>query len=724
MKLELDKYKMITRVLLKFFSTKITRGSPGKRKTIILQDILSVLSLLYAILLWADFKSLVINLNLTVNLIFIVLIFVTFSKLFKFRQNRLIKKVAPFLKLENLFFLAIFILFTLSFLDINHQTGSKFLLLINQSKNIIGLVCFTLGIFFISNRRSKLIEGAEIEEIFAKESTVNKNSFTKKIKGCLKKEKPYLIIVSAVIIVLFLSTLPLLKDFISGDEWHLYNLAKTITETGQLETEWNFFYNKPDFEYKQETLPSLYLAGWFFIFGEKILVAHLSSFFIAMLFLFLSYFFISKFLNKKIAILFILYFATTPFFVIQSIYIRGYVWMLLFSIVLYWIIIKIAFEKNIKKFLFLALISFFISYLLKDIRIFGILFIFPTLFFLLFNLTNRLPKKIQKGFLFFYLISISLLFIFQSKIISLVTKFIPIESLIKPNISFSLVGIERSIFNLNPIFFLVSLGLSFALFIFLFKLTKKKKIVMPEYFRNLFVLLVILIIFHLAYGTTPRESLLIPRYMIILLPLNFIVILGILFPLFEVKLKNKRNAFFLFLTIILSLNLFFWKTDDLNGWSNGYNFTDIYNRGDSTSRGRIKEKAGIMYQILEKEFSKEENQQIALLTEYYADPRMKKISSFSAKIDLIALRYLAHKTHYVKVPYNDYLQIARNPISEEYIKKIIDEFDSVYIIFQTRKDYKFENQLISLNNLSFNKISGEYLDNSGIEIFRYSKHSN
>jgi hypothetical protein len=518
--------------------------------------------------------------------------------------------------------------------------------------------------------------------------------------------------------------MPLIKDFISGDEWHLYNLAKTIKETGQLETEWNFFYDKPDFEYKQETLPSIYLASWFFVFGENIQVAHLSSFFIAILFIILSYFFISKFLNKRIALLFIVYFATTPFFVFHSMYIRGYVWMLLLSIILYWLILRIAFEKNIKRVLFLTLISFFVSYLLRDIRIFGILFILPTIFFLLFNLTNRLPEKIQRAFLFFYLLSISLIFIFKSNIISHVTKFIPIESLIKPDISFSLIGIERSIFNLSPILFLVSLGLSLVLFIFLFKLTKNKKIVMPRYFRNLFVLLITLIIFHLAYGTTSRESLLIPRYMIILLPLNFIVLLSILFPIFEVKLKNKRNAFFLFLIAILSLNVFFWKTDDLNGWSSGYNFIDIYDKENSTSRGRIKEKTEIMYQILEKEFSKKENQQVALLTEYYADPRMGKISSFSAKTDLIALRYLAHKTHYIKVPYNDYLQIARNPISEEYIKKIIDEYDSVYVVFQTRKGYKFENQLISLNNLSFNKISGENLDNSGVEIFKYSKHSN
>jgi 4-amino-4-deoxy-L-arabinose transferase-like glycosyltransferase len=529
-----------------------------------------------------------------------------------------------------------------------------------------------------------------------------------------------------IVASVFLAAKPLMNDFLNGDEWHVYNLAKTIVETGQLENEWNFLYDKPDFPYRQETPTSIYLAAWFKIFGEHVIVAHLSSFLIATLFIILFFAFAKKNFNTVIALASTAYFCTTPFFIFQSIYIRGYIHILLISLIIYYISTKIYNEKINKKTWFWIIFALFLIYLAKDIRIFSIMLVLPLL--LAFSLRiyrdkikQKLPQKIIRDAGIF-IVSVLILAIIFNKVTITIIKFIfpASKSAIKEDVRFSLVALERSLLNIPITLFLLSLifVLSFLFFNYLRKRELNKKD------RTAVFLFTVLIIFQLLYGFLAKENTIIPRYTIFLMPLNIILIFYFLYHFLSNKIKKEKIVLSIMIIIAFFFNLNLWKSSIINGWSSGYNYIDMYNENQTTSKGRIKEKTNMLYEILKKDFENYPDKNIALISEYNNSPENKKISQYKDRIDiynyrLIDIDYSSGIYQYNRDMY--WVNENQRPIKEETIREIIEKYDLTYIIYQTRKEYKFMKQRAYPVLNEFERISGMNIDNSGIEIYRHIK---
>ena len=199
----------------------------------------------------------------------------------------------------------------------------------------------------------------------------------------------------AIIIINFIFVFPLLGDFIGGDEFHTYSVAKTLSKTGKFNLAWNFLYNTPGYNYKMSLIPQVNLAIFFKLFGENIVIAHMSSFLFSIVFIFLSYYLIKKFLNKPIAIFFIIYFTTTPFFIFQSIYIREYIYLLVISLTIPFLLIKISMIQKNKNLFFYIAFTLILIYIAYGLRIFSLLFLIPLIFSSLINIYTRSIKKLK-----------------------------------------------------------------------------------------------------------------------------------------------------------------------------------------------------------------------------------------------------------------------------------------------------------------------------------------
>lgn len=530
----------------------------------------------------------------------------------------------------------------------------------------------------------------------------------------LKLKKRNWIYGSAILILLlllFLASEPLTKDFIGGDEWHMYNLAKTISETGQLETEWSFLYNEPDFHYEAETIPSLYLALWFKLFGESIHIAHLSSLSVAILFVLFSYGVIKKIFNRHISLLFLVYFATTPFFVWHSVYIRGYIYLLLLSIIVYYLLVKIALERKIKGIALLAIVIFLLTLVMKDIRDFSLVFLVPLAMILLYktyqHYKHLISSKLKIVTMSFIVIMIFVAFVILPKI----KDSLPYHGHFKENLSLSWMAMERGLFNFPPQLFIVILLSATIFSVITFKINR-------TFSKKMLSLVTIWISITFIYSYFPNEAKLIPRYMIPLVLLNFILLITSSYLFLLALTKNKSMAFSVCIALIALSNCLFWTTNTLNGWGSAYNYVDMYEKEMYTSPGKIKEKTEIMYNVLYNEISQKENNRVALLSEYAIDPRSKTLSPLAEKINIFNLRSFQYKSKFIQSPLENYsLSEYKDPIKKEVLERISKDYDTTFIVYQTRKAYKFKAQEGFANELGFHKISGSGINNSGVEIF-------
>jgi hypothetical protein len=714
---------MFRHQLLNFLKTDLN----PKIKTI-LGDLSLVSLIIFSIFSWINYANPIYiqptgtfpdpqALQLTSKLIprtFLFLI-LSLTSLLLFLKDKIKSKITinKILKLALLFSIILMILINIEINIIIYKFPSPFFHPIPNIENLknIQLIAFFIalasGIKLILNNKNHFLSQKN-----KKNDSILKFNF--------KTNKKIYLTLLFLIITLFIAVYPLIGKFLNGDEWHVYNLAKTITETGQLQTQWNFLYNQPDFLYYPETPTSIYTAIWFFIFGESTEIAHLASFSIAILFIVFNFQFLKSIFNKHLAILFSIFFTTTPFFVFQSIYIRGYIYILTATSIIIFSSIKLIETKKKWDLIKILLLSSVLILITSDMRSFAFLLFIPLILGMLLNIKNRyvFKEKTEKIFLSVILFIIAITITFSHQIFSFINKYYSIPSEISINPEFSWIALERSIFNFNPqifiLIFLISIIFSIVIFF--------KKIKLSTKYRNFYFILFTALILNFIFGFLAVKSRLIPRYMISLIFLNFLTLFFVAFEIIKIYTKSKKLIYFVFIILIISTNLAFWKTSRINHWSSGYNYTDIYDQDKTTKETRLKEKTEIMYAILEKEISNPDYKKVALMTEYISSPENKNISYLNQKITLLGLRYFDYASKFITRPKNGYNQNDyKDPINKKALKNILGEYDLVLVTYPTRKAYKFEIQNQYLKNYNFQKISGKNIDNSGIEIYKYSK---
>ncbi|MDP2947887.1 MAG: glycosyltransferase family 39 protein, partial [Nanoarchaeota archaeon] len=527
----------------------------------------------------------------------------------------------------------------------------------------------------------------------------------------------------AIIIINFIFVFPLLGDFIGGDEFHTYSVAKTLSKTGKFNLAWNFLYNTPGYNYKMSLIPQVNLAIFFKLFGENIVIAHMSSFLFSIVFIFLSYYLIKKFLNKPIAIFFIIYFTTTPFFIFQSIYIREYIYLLVISLTIPFLLIKISMIQKNKNLFFYIAFTLILIYIAYGLRIFSLLFLIPLIFSSLINIYTRSIKKLKKPILilincFIFLILI-LTYIFRNTLYELAKKELTGGGFLKDNLIFDWKSFDLSFFVINPLF--LKTIFTILIFISLFYIINSQK---QNIIKNVIILTLIFILLHLTYGYTAKVDLIAPRYLSILLPLNFILLFFSLYFILKIIIQKRNIIFIILLFFIILSNFTYWTSVIINSdYNSGDNFIDFYDQENSTSIGRIKEQTDVAYPIILNDILKKNDSGVSFMVgEYIVDPRLSYFNKVSNKINLYCARWLPYNfKEPIKCSGKNYLLNYPYDMNYSYFKLILNNSDSTYLIFPSRKAYKYP-ALINFGKLdNFSKISGTSVDDSGVEVYVFTK---
>ncbi|MCG8568944.1 MAG: hypothetical protein MJB14_02285, partial [Spirochaetes bacterium] len=191
-----------------------------------------------------------------------------------------------------------------------------------------------------------------------------------------------------IVIYVFLFTYPNMDQLYLQDEYHIYNMAKTYAETGELEIAWDFFNDEPGYHYKDDLgfkLITIYLGIFFKIFGESSITAHYSFFLLSIIFIFLFYSVLKKHFMKDIAFFSTLFLCMIPFLIYYSIMIRAYIWLLVFYTIMLDNIFNIFSNFRIKSILINSVIFFVLLYLAYELREFSIFYIFPYIIVIGYN---------------------------------------------------------------------------------------------------------------------------------------------------------------------------------------------------------------------------------------------------------------------------------------------------------------------------------------------------
>ena len=220
------------------------------------------------------------------------------------------------------------------------------------------------------------------------------------------------------------------------------------------------------------------------------------------------------------------------------------------------------------------------------------------------------------------------------------------------------------------------------------------------------------------------------KYQIAVIPINLILLIIALFYITKAIFfsKNKKIStlnYILILIVIFVLTFDFWRSFHFNtGKSNRYNFVQMYGI-ESVENKNEKVYTNIMYHKILRDIKTLQSNKIAIITLFWNEPELKKLKIYNDRIDLFfpsySSRKLLSKINNNEIDYD--LDLPKKPIKKEAIKRLIDEYELVYFIYSTKRHQKYIKQTQYINELNFEKISGESIDKSGIEIYRFI-HSN
>jgi len=526
------------------------------------------------------------------------------------------------------------------------------------------------------------------------------------------------------IIIFLCFTFPLLNKEIRGDEWHQFNLAHGLLKTGEF-NEWNFIYDRPEFEYNRGHPATIVISLFFAIFGTNEVTARAPGLIMALLFLFLLYYLVNNILKEKIlSSLIVFYFASNPVFIQTASYLRGYIYIMPITLLFFIKILNfVDSDKNIKN---IRLFSFsvFLLWIAYKIHLIGATLAIPLALALFlkiikfFKSSNRLSKFVL-GFG-----SIGLLY---PLFLSIYPIYIKQKGFTKEELIFSSHSSVLSLLNMDIYF--VIMALLFFLFILLFRSSRKNK----KTNKKIIFLIVSTLGIHLFYDLFAYSNKgTVPRYMIQLLILNPLLFYLALFWIFK-NIGIKKNFIALLLLInIAAVNFSLFTNNRINtNWSSEYNYIDMYGGVDAaTSIGRQEVYHEIAYpKIIEKVNQIPQDKKIIILSDmvienYY----FQNLNNRSNDIALTTMRCLSY----------GFQNITRGKIisdsdakcqevgSIEDILQYQKTFDYGFIFWPYRKYYKVNQDIRGKinNNSSFEKISGRGVDDSYIETYYWNNSDN
>lgn len=414
----------------------------------------------------------------------------------------------------------------------------------------ITLTITTIGILFLVSRRPSS-EGLNQKVDKLQDSFLHKPLISRLSS----------ITIGLVIVLVIFSALsiPRLNDPVMGDEFHQFNAAVGLLETGVL-WEWNFITQEIFNEYSR-SWPTTYLhAGSIGVFGINETAARLPSFIAGLLVLILLYrfaFYVTQ--SKNIALGATLMMATNPWFVWYATYIRMYIFLLLASLLFFFTLSKIFTLGKTKyaiHFVIAACIFGTLGALIHE-TFFALL---PATIIYLLIRSMALIRRDKQAILIpkLLLIGITLIMLFAPLLLFWKEKLLsPFQSYFEATTGFVNSVSIFSFFTFPALLALLLIILGGVIFFY-----QKAQ---PEARRRFLFISFFFVAIHITYAffsNVPHV-----RYITVVLPLNVILLTTGLFYFFRLWGPGRRLSIAILLSTVAIFNVVMWYSPTIHQYN-------------------------------------------------------------------------------------------------------------------------------------------------------------